>query len=115
MDAGNSGTAARLLCSLLIDSNYKIKIVGDKSLQKRDMTRVIKPLKMFGANFKNGERKLPIFIKGSKYLNPINYTENLGSAQCKSAIMIAADVMRMSTMFYGNEFDLEQFKAMLKN
>ena len=35
--------------------------------------------------------------------------------EIKSAIMIAADVMRMSTMFYGNEFDLEAFKAMLKN
>ena len=35
--------------------------------------------------------------------------------ELKAAVQIAADVMRMSTMFYGNEFDLETFKAMLKN
>ena len=47
----------------------------------------------------------------------IAQAKRLGATEdeIKSAIMIAADVMRMSTMFYGNEFDLEQFKAMLKN
>jgi AhpD family alkylhydroperoxidase len=47
----------------------------------------------------------------------IAQAERLGATadEVKAAIMIAADVMRMSTMFYGNEFDLEQFKAMLKN
>ena len=34
LDAGNSGTAARLLCSVLIDTNHKIKITGDSSLKK---------------------------------------------------------------------------------
>jgi 3-phosphoshikimate 1-carboxyvinyltransferase len=90
LNAGNSGTAARLLCAALIDSNYEIKITGDESLKKRDMSRIIKPLKLFGANFKNDNGKLPVLIKGSKLLRPIIYTENLGSAQCKSAVMIAA-------------------------
>ena len=47
----------------------------------------------------------------------ITQAERLGATadEIKAAIMIAADVMRMSTMFYGNEFDLEKFKAMLKN
>ena len=53
LDAGNSGTTARLLCSVLIDSNKWIKITGDKSLKKRDMERIIKPLKLFGVKFKN--------------------------------------------------------------
>ncbi len=90
LNAGNSGTTARLLCSALIDTQYPIKITGDKSLIKRDMSRIIKPLKLFGVKFKDNKRKLPIFIKGSKFTKPINYTENLGSAQCKSAVMIAA-------------------------
>ena len=90
LDVGNSGTTARLLCSILIDSPYQIKITGDKSLKKRDMKRIIKPLKMFGAKFKSKNGKLPLWIKGSKSTKPINYTENLGSAQCKSAVMIAA-------------------------
>ena len=70
--------------------NYPIKIIGDKSLIKRDMKRIIKPLKLFGAKFKDNNGKLPIFIKGTKFTKPINYIENLGSAQCKSAVMIAA-------------------------
>jgi len=90
LDVGNSGTTARLLCSILIDTPYPIKITGDKSLKKRDMKRIIKPLKMFGAKFKSKNGKLPLWIKGSKLTKPINYTENLGSAQCKSAVMIAA-------------------------
>ena len=90
LDAGNSGTTARLLCSILIDAEYPIKIIGDKSLTKRDMRRIIKPLKLFGAKFKDNNGKLPILIKGSRFTKPINYYENLGSAQCKSAVMIAA-------------------------
>ncbi len=89
LNAGNSGTTARLICSILIDANYPIKIIGDKSLSNRDMARIIKPLKLFGAKFKDNNNKLPIFIKGTKFTKPINYNENLGSAQCKSAVMIA--------------------------
>ena len=90
LNAGNSGTTARLLCSLLVNSTKWIKITGDKSLQKRDMERIIKPLKLFGVKFKNKNKTLPIFIKGTELLNPIKFEENLGSAQCKSAVMIAA-------------------------
>ncbi len=86
----NSGTAARLMFSMVSNSNYWVKITGDKSLRKRDMGRVIKPLKLFGIRFKKNNTKLPIWIKGPKLLKPIKYTENLGSAQCKSAMMIAA-------------------------
>ena len=90
LNAGNSGTTARLLLPILNNSNNWIKITGDQSLKNRDMNRIIKPLKLFGFKFKNNNKKLPIFIKGPKVLKPISYTENLGSAQCKSAIMIAA-------------------------
>ena len=46
----------------------------------------------------------------------ISEAKRLGATEeeIKTAILIAADVMRMSTLFYGNEFDLEAFKAMLK-
>ena len=91
LNAGNSGTLGRLLLPLLIKSPYKIKMVGDKSLSKRDFSRVIKPLKNMGVNFYPQNKKtLPIYIKGSKYLRPIKYIENRGSAQCKSCVMLAA-------------------------
>ena len=81
LNAGNSGTLGRLLLPLLIKSPYKIKMVGDKSLSKRDFSRVIKPLKNMGVNFYPQNKKtLPIYIKGSEYLRPIKYIENRGSA-----------------------------------
>ena len=90
LNTGNSGTLGRLILGLLIHSQNKIKILGDKSLSKRDFSRVIKPLKKFGAKFISNSGKLPIIVKGTKNPKPINYIENIGSAQCKSAIMLAA-------------------------
>ena len=90
LNTGNSGTLARLIMGLLIHAKNKIKIIGDKSLSKRDFYRVTKPLEKFGAKFKTNSGKLPIIIKGTNLPNPIKYNERKGSAQCKSAIMLAA-------------------------
>ncbi len=91
LNGNNSGTCVRLLTSLLINSSKKIKIVGDKSLSKRDMKRIIDPLIEFGATFyPKNKNTLPLYIKGSDYLTPINYLELKGSSQCKSSVMLAA-------------------------
>ena len=91
LNAGNSGTLGRLILGLLVHSKKKIKIIGDKSLSKRDFSRVIKPLESFGAKFySNQKKKLPLSIIGSEITKPINYIENKGSAQCKSSVMLAA-------------------------
>ena len=91
INAGNSGTFARLLLGLLIKTPNLIKIIGDKSLSQRDFQRVITPLSEFGASFYNNNRaKLPLKILGSEYIKPINYFEKRGSAQCKSSVMFAA-------------------------
>ncbi len=90
INAGNSGTLARLILGLLVKNKSKIKIIGDKSLSKRDFSRVTEPLKLFGANIKTKKNSLPVEIEGSEFLRPINYFENIGSAQCKSAVMFAA-------------------------
>ncbi len=90
LNAGNSGTLARLIMGLLVHSKNKIKMIGDKSLSKRDFLRVTKPLEKFGAKFKTNFGKLPIIVEGTKGPKPINYNENKGSAQCKSAVMLAA-------------------------
>ena len=75
---------------LLVHYNSNVKIIGDKSLSKRDFLRIIKPLKKFGAKFVSNNGKLPIKITGTKLSKPIRYFENKGSAQCKSAVMLAA-------------------------
>ena len=90
LNAGNSGTLARLIMGLLVHSKNKIKIIGDKSLSKRDFRRVTKPLEKFGAKFSSRSGKLPIIIKGTKNPKTVRYLENRGSAQCKSAVMLAA-------------------------
>tara|TARA_Y100000591_G_scaffold331780_1_gene366762 strand:- start:148 stop:1482 length:1335 start_codon:yes stop_codon:yes gene_type:complete len=91
LDAGNSGTFARLILGLLIKSPYYIKLIGDKSLSQRDFERVVTPLQKIGAQFKiNNKKTLPLQIIGSEFINPINYFENKGSAQCKSTVMLAA-------------------------
>ena len=90
LNAGNSGTLGRLLMGLLVHSKSLIKIKGDKSLSKRDFNRVIIPLKKFGAKFKSNSGKLPIEIYGTKNPKPIKFKENIGSAQIKSSILLAA-------------------------
>ena len=91
LNAGNSGTVGRLILPLLIRSPYKIRIIGDKSLSKRDFSRVINPLNEIGAKFYPKNRgRLPISIIGSDYLRPISYYEKRGSAQCKTCVMLAS-------------------------
>ena len=91
LNAGNSGTLGRLILGLLIHYPHKVKLIGDKSLSKRDFTRVINPLKGFGANFYQSKKSsLPLYIQGTKYVRPIKYFETRGSAQCKSSVMLAA-------------------------
>ena len=91
INAENSGTLGRLILGILIDSPYPIKIIGDKSLSKRDFKRVADPLSRFGAKFKlRNNKNLPVTIMGSKHLNPITYNEERGSAQCKSSVIFGA-------------------------
>ena len=90
LDAGNSGTLARLLPGLLVHTDKEIIIKGDKSLSKRDFYRITKPLEKFGANFITNDGKLPLKIKGTNFAKPIKYFETKGSAQCKSSVMLAA-------------------------
>ena len=90
LDCGNSGTLGRLILGLLVHSKSKIKVIGDKSLSKRDFTRITEPLEKFGAKFKTNSGKLPIIVEGTNKSVPIQYNENKGSAQCKSSVMLAA-------------------------
>ncbi len=91
INAENSGTLGRLILGLLINTSNPIKLIGDKSLSKRDFKRISDPLSKFGAKFKlNNNKNLPLKIYGSKNLKPIRYFENIGSAQCKSAVIFGA-------------------------
>jgi len=90
LNAENSGTLGRLILGLIVNSTNIIKLIGDKSLSKRDFKRVTDPLSKFGVNFRlKNNNGLPLEIKGNKDLKPIFYKENRGSAQCKSSVIFA--------------------------
>ena len=89
INSKNSGTLGRLILGLLVDRPHKIKLIGDKSLSKRDFKRVAVPLKKFGADIKLTNNSLPLIMRGNKNLSPIKYSENRGSAQCKSSVIFA--------------------------
>ena len=89
INAENSGTLGRLILGLLINTKFPIKLIGDKSLSKRDFKRIADPLSKFGATFKlKNKKNLPLVINGSSNLNSFRYSENKGSAQCKSAVIL---------------------------
>ena len=75
---------------MLVRFEKKIIITGDRSLKKRDFQRVILPLSNFGAKIISKNKKLPITIKGTRFVRPIEFFEKKGSAQVKSSIMLAA-------------------------
>ncbi len=98
LNAGNSGTLARLILSTLIKSPFKIKLIGDQSLSKRDFDRVIKPLSQFGCKFFPPKKTtLPLMIKKNYDVKKNMFYEKKGSAQVKSAIMLAALQFKSST------------------
>lgn len=88
LDCGNSGTTMRLLAGLLSGQNFNSTLIGDESLSKRPMKRVIEPLSLMGANINSNDFKAPLKITGNP-LQAINYNSKLASAQVKSCILLA--------------------------
>ena len=88
LNCGNSGTTTRLMAGMLAGQPFTSSLLGDASLSKRPMKRIIEPLELMGANFIHNDYKLPIDIIGTK-LKGINYISPLASAQVKSCILLA--------------------------
>lgn len=92
LDAGNSGTTLRLMMGMLAPQKFVSTFTGDKSLHKRPMGRVIKPLSQMGANIvgRAENTKLPItIVPATQKLRGITYRMPMASAQVKSAILLA--------------------------
>ena len=88
LDCGNSGTTMRLMSGILASRNFSSILIGDESLSKRPMKRVIEPLSLMGAEIIANDYKAPLKING-KTLQAIDYTSKLASAQVKSCILLA--------------------------
>lgn len=93
LDCKNSGTSIRLISGILAPQPFSCSITGDKSIQKRPMDRICKPLSLMGAKItgvKNGEKiYAPLEITGTK-LSAVHYTMPVASAQVKSSIILAS-------------------------
>src|SRR3990167_4391924 len=89
IDCGNSGTSMRLLAGLLAGQNFDSELDGDKSLRKRPMERVSRPLVQMGAVVTTSEGKPPLNIRGGAYLTGITYEMPEASAQVKSCLLLA--------------------------
>lgn len=91
LDCGNSGTSMRLLAGVLAGQNFESTLIGDSSLSKRPMDRIINPLRKMNVNIHGVDNKYPpISICPSKELYGIEYTLPMASAQVKSAILLAS-------------------------
>ena len=90
LDLGNSGTGMRLMIGLISGLGINATLVGDSSLSKRPMSRVIKPLKEMGAKIESNEGKSPIEIIESNISSEFEYKMPIASAQVKSSLILAS-------------------------
>jgi 3-phosphoshikimate 1-carboxyvinyltransferase len=89
---GNSGTTTRLLMGVLTGQPFEVRLEGDLSLSKRPMDRVIEPLSKMGAFFldvKDTPAHLPLRMRGTRDVKPLQWKSPVASAQVKSAILLA--------------------------
>lgn len=94
LDCGNAGTSMRLLAGLLAAQPFASTLVGDESLSRRPMDRIIAPLTQMGARLKGYP---PLHIEGNPHLQGIEYRLPVASAQVKSCLMLAALYAKTTT------------------
>lgn len=88
LDCGNSGSTMRMLSGIVSGQAFTSEMIGDASLSRRPMRRVIEPLTKMGANISSQDGHAPLRIKGGK-LRSINYQPQVASAQVKSSLLFA--------------------------
>ncbi len=90
LDFGNAGTGVRLTMGLVGTYDMTTRFVGDASLSKRPMARVLNPLREMGVQVDASEGdRLPLTLRGPRMANPISYRVPMASAQVKSAVLLA--------------------------
>ena len=88
LDCGNSGTTFRLLSGILAGRPGRFLLDGDRQLRRRPMERLADPLRQMGAQVETSDGHAPVKIRGGS-LHGIEYVNNDGSAQLKSAVILA--------------------------
>ncbi|MGY5812160.1 3-phosphoshikimate 1-carboxyvinyltransferase [Rhizobium sp. LEGMi198b] len=90
LDFGNAGTGSRLTMGLVGVYDFETTFIGDASLSKRPMGRILDPLRRMGVQVQSSEGdRLPVTLHGPETASPITYRVPMASAQVKSAVLLA--------------------------
>ncbi len=115
-DFGNSGTSVRLLSGLLSAQNFSSQLIGDESLMKRPMFRIINPLQKMNAKINCTDLgTLPIKIEGGQKIEGIEYELPIFSAQLKSCLLLAGLYAKGTTKIIENTATRDHTERMLAN
>lgn len=99
LDCGNSGSTMRMMAGILAGQNFESVLVGDESLSKRPMKRVIEPLELMNAKISSTDNHAPLHIYGQNPLQAITYASKVASAQVKSCVILAGLFADGKTVF----------------
>jgi len=97
LDCGNSGSTMRMLSGILAGQEFTSELIGDPSLSRRPMARVITPLELMGARIQAADGQCPPLRINGGNLKAIDYTMPTASAQVKSAVLFAGLLARGET------------------
>jgi 3-phosphoshikimate 1-carboxyvinyltransferase len=88
LDCGNSGSTMRMLSGIVAAQAFTSEMIGDESLSRRPMKRVMEPLRKMGAEITATEDHAPLRISGTR-LKGIDYVVPVASAQVKTCLLFA--------------------------
>jgi 3-phosphoshikimate 1-carboxyvinyltransferase len=89
LDCGNSGSTMRMLSGIVAGYEFRSQMIGDESLSRRPMRRIIDPLTKMGAVIKASDADRPPLIIDGRKLASIDYEMPVASAQVKSCVLLA--------------------------
>ena len=112
---GNSGTSMRLLAGVLAGQSFNSELIGDESLMKRPMARIVEPLRAMGAKISMSPTyTAPLKIQGGQSLHGIHYEMPIASAQVKSGILLAGLYADSDTVLIEKTMTRDHTERMLK-
>lgn len=115
LDCGNSGTTMRLILGILAGQTFEATLVGDHSLSRRPMKRVLEPLRLMGLEVlaaRDGNYP-PLTVRGKRPLTAIAYASPIASAQVKSAVLLAGLYAEGTTSVTEPELSRDHSERML--
>jgi 3-phosphoshikimate 1-carboxyvinyltransferase len=115
LDFGNSGTGCRLMMGLIAGHDMTVRMVGDASLSRRPMRRVLVPLQQMGLQVIDNKETLPLTLRGTASLVPMVYETPVPSAQVKSAILLAGLCASGETTVIEKEATRDHTERMLRH